>query len=157
MRFPCPLQSHTGEEKAPSCSQKTGILLTLRNIGVHQAVTFENNGKCASVFLYICLWGKSSRAENHVPMFVCCIALAWFLVSQGTFRSLWVIAQWFERDKNVNICYHLLFYGHSGILASQPSKMGHGYCWFILWLPLVCLSDGCREEAECCVILLTRR
>lgn len=87
MRSPCPLQSHTGEEKAPSCSQKTRILLTLRNIGVHQ-VLLKMMG---NVLMYLCICvyrGKSSRAENHIPMFVCCIALAWFLVSQGTFRSL---------------------------------------------------------------------
>lgn len=87
MRSPCPLQSHTGEEKALSCSQKTRILLALRNIGVHQ-VLLKMMG---NVLIYLCICvhrGKSSRAENRIPMFVCCIVLAWFWVSQGTFRSL---------------------------------------------------------------------
>lgn len=62
MRSPCPPELHNGEEKALNCSQKTSILLTPRNIGVHQAVTFENNGKCAYVSLYICLWGQIQQS-----------------------------------------------------------------------------------------------
>lgn len=58
MRVPCPLQSHTGEKKAHSCTQENSIVLTLRNIGVHQAVIFENNVECAYVSLYISLWGQ---------------------------------------------------------------------------------------------------
>lgn len=44
-----------------------GILLTLRNIGVHQVVTSENNGKCPNVSLYICLWGQIQQSWESRP------------------------------------------------------------------------------------------
>lgn len=137
MRAPCPLYWHTGEKKALSCSQKTSIFLTLRNIGVHQAITSENHGNWDYVSLYISLWQttqQSSEPCTHV-YFLCSLGL--FSCFPGQFQKFVRHSSVTEQDKNVNICYNLLFFGHSGIPVSQVPKMphfGHGCFWFILWI-----------------------